>query len=77
MTAPASSLWDATTPGSSPASLAEIDGDALVGSPCDTSDPAQVKALANALRREEVSILIDDAGIAGPVAPLTEVEPED
>ena len=54
----------------------EIDGDALVR-PCDTSDPAQVNALADALRGEEVSILINNAGIAGPVAPLTEVDPED
>ena len=44
---------------------------------CDTSDPYSVDALAHAVADEEISILVNNAGIAGPVAPLTEVEPAD
>lgn len=42
---------------------------------CDVSDPAAVSALARELAAEEVSILVNNAGIAGPVKPLLEVEP--
>lgn len=44
---------------------------------CDVSDPAAVDALADRLRDEEVSILVNNAGIAGPVAPLTEIAPDE
>lgn len=44
---------------------------------CDVADPAPVTALAARLRDTEVSILVNNAGIAGPVAPLTEIEPAD
>ena len=44
---------------------------------CDTSDPSSVERLAVELAAEDVSILINNAGIAGPVAPLTEVDPLD
>jgi NAD(P)-dependent dehydrogenase (short-subunit alcohol dehydrogenase family) len=40
---------------------------------CDSSDEASVTALAEALSGEQVSILVNNAGIAGPVAPLTDI----
>ncbi|GAA3356623.1 SDR family NAD(P)-dependent oxidoreductase [Saccharopolyspora gregorii] len=42
---------------------------------CDVADPDSVAALAELLADEQVSILVNNAGIAGPVAPLTEIEP--
>jgi len=44
---------------------------------CDTSLAASVTELADRLHDEEVSVLVNNAGIAGPVAPLTEVDPAD
>ncbi len=44
---------------------------------CDTSSPGSVAALAAALEDEEVSVLVNNAGVAGPVAPLVDVEPDD
>jgi NAD(P)-dependent dehydrogenase (short-subunit alcohol dehydrogenase family) len=44
---------------------------------CDVADPGAVDALADRLRDEEVSILVNNAGIAGPVAPLTEIAPDE
>jgi NAD(P)-dependent dehydrogenase (short-subunit alcohol dehydrogenase family) len=44
---------------------------------CDSSDEASVAALAGALAGEEVSILVNNAGIAGPVAPLTDISLEE
>jgi NAD(P)-dependent dehydrogenase (short-subunit alcohol dehydrogenase family) len=44
---------------------------------CDVADPGAVDALAERLRDEEVSILVNNAGIAGPVAPLTEIAPDE
>jgi NAD(P)-dependent dehydrogenase (short-subunit alcohol dehydrogenase family) len=44
---------------------------------CDVADPEAVAQLRDELRDESVSILVNNAGVAGPVAPLTEVEPED
>jgi NAD(P)-dependent dehydrogenase (short-subunit alcohol dehydrogenase family) len=43
----------------------------------DTSDPAAVTALRAELAGEDVSILVNNAGIAGPVAPLVDVVPEE
>jgi NAD(P)-dependent dehydrogenase (short-subunit alcohol dehydrogenase family) len=43
----------------------------------DTSSPESVAALAVELADEEVSILVNNAGVAGPVAPLWEIEPGD
>jgi len=40
---------------------------------CDSADEVSVDALAEALADEQVSILVNNAGIAGPVAPLTDV----
>ncbi|MFC7342789.1 SDR family NAD(P)-dependent oxidoreductase [Saccharopolyspora griseoalba] len=42
---------------------------------CDVADPGSVRALAGELVGEEVSILVNNAGIAGPVRPLVEVDP--
>ncbi|MEV4729258.1 SDR family oxidoreductase [Saccharopolyspora sp. NPDC049426] len=42
---------------------------------CDVSDPDSVAALAGELAGEEISILVNNAGIAGPVKPLLEIEP--
>ena len=44
---------------------------------CDVSDPASVSALADELAGEEISVLVNNAGIAGPVKPLLEIEPEE
>jgi NAD(P)-dependent dehydrogenase (short-subunit alcohol dehydrogenase family) len=39
----------------------------------DTADETSVAALARSLADEQVSILVNNAGIGGPVAPLTDV----
>lgn len=44
---------------------------------CDVADPGSVTALAAELADEEISVLVNNAGVAGPVAPLVEVEPAD
>ncbi|MFD3730382.1 SDR family NAD(P)-dependent oxidoreductase [Streptomyces sp. NPDC058632] len=44
---------------------------------CDVSRPDDVDELARSLAGEEISILVNNAGIAGPVAPLTEITPQD
>jgi NAD(P)-dependent dehydrogenase (short-subunit alcohol dehydrogenase family) len=45
---------------------------------CDVADPASVSSLAEELAdAAEISILINNAGVAGPVAPLTEIEVAD
>lgn len=44
---------------------------------CDVSDSASVDALRDALSDTEVSILVNNAGVPGPVAPLTEIPVED
>jgi NAD(P)-dependent dehydrogenase (short-subunit alcohol dehydrogenase family) len=41
--------------------------------PCDVSDPASVTALAEKLIDTEISIVVNNAGVPGPVAPLTEI----
>jgi len=41
----------------------------------DVADPASVARLAAALDDEQISILVNNAGVAGPVKPLIEVEP--
>jgi NAD(P)-dependent dehydrogenase (short-subunit alcohol dehydrogenase family) len=54
----------------------EIGGDSVV-TPCDTSDAGQVAALGQKLAGEQVSILVNNAGIPGPVAPLVDIEVDD
>ncbi|PJK20188.1 oxidoreductase [Mycobacterium goodii] len=44
---------------------------------CDTSDPAAVAALGATLAHENISILINNAGVAGPVAALTDIDPHE
>jgi len=44
---------------------------------CDVSDPASVDALRHELRDTEVSILVNNAGIAGPVAALSDISVDD
>jgi NAD(P)-dependent dehydrogenase (short-subunit alcohol dehydrogenase family) len=43
----------------------------------DVSRPSEVDALVTEFAAEEVSILINNAGVAGPVAALVDVEPDD
>lgn len=50
----------------------EIDSPTLVVT-VDTSDEESVRDLSAALGDEDVSILVNNAGVAGPVAPLTEI----
>lgn len=50
------------------------DGRARVAT-CDTSDPGDVDRLRAGLADEEISVLVNNAGVAGPVAPLVEVDP--
>lgn len=52
-------------------------GDRARSLACDVSDPASVDALREALSGTEVSILVNNAGIAGPVAALTDISVED
>jgi NAD(P)-dependent dehydrogenase (short-subunit alcohol dehydrogenase family) len=59
------------------AEITAAGGPAARAQVCDVSDPAAVGRLAGALEDEEISILVNNAGIAGPVAPLVEVEPDD
>ena len=44
---------------------------------CDVADAESVARLAGDLAELEVSILVNNAGIAGPVAPLTEISVEE
>ncbi|MFD5763611.1 SDR family NAD(P)-dependent oxidoreductase [Streptomyces sp. NPDC127044] len=44
---------------------------------CVVSVPESVRALALELADEEVSLLVNNAGVAGPVRPLTDIEPEE
>ncbi|MCI3279312.1 SDR family NAD(P)-dependent oxidoreductase [Streptomyces cylindrosporus] len=52
-------------------------GDAARTAVCDASDPASVRALAAELADEDVSLLVNNAGVAGPVRPLVDVEPDE
>ena len=44
---------------------------------CDVADPASVAELAASLAEVEVDVLVNNAGVAGPVAPLTEISVEE
>lgn len=44
---------------------------------CDAADPDSVSALAASLADTEISILVNNAGIAGPVAPLVDISVEE
>lgn len=49
---------------------------AVIAAPCDVSDPDHVADLAARLADDEVSILVNNAGIGGPVADLVDITPE-
>ncbi|MFS0895044.1 SDR family NAD(P)-dependent oxidoreductase [Microbacterium sp. 179-I 3D3 NHS] len=49
-------------------------GERARGIACDVSDAASVDALRDALADTEVSILVNNAGIPGPVAALTDID---
>jgi len=44
---------------------------------CDISSPAEVEAAVGQLADEEISILVNNAGVAGPIAPLVNIGPDD
>ncbi|NEA98466.1 SDR family oxidoreductase [Streptomyces sp. SID13726] len=44
---------------------------------CDVSDPDSVRRLALELADEDVSLLVNNAGVAGPVRPLVDIEPDE
>ncbi|MER5516650.1 SDR family NAD(P)-dependent oxidoreductase [Streptomyces sp. NPDC002763] len=52
-------------------------GDAARTAVCDVSDPASVRTLARRLGDEDVSLLVNNAGVAGPVRPLVDIEPDE
>ncbi|WP_406081079.1 SDR family NAD(P)-dependent oxidoreductase [Micromonospora sp. NBC_00858] len=43
----------------------------------DVSDPASVAALAEEVADETVGILVNNAGVPGPVAPLVDIKPDE
>jgi NAD(P)-dependent dehydrogenase (short-subunit alcohol dehydrogenase family) len=52
-------------------------GGGVRAEPVDVAQPDSVDSLAARLADEEISILVNNAGIAGPVAALTEIDPAD
>ncbi|MGH3692163.1 MAG: SDR family NAD(P)-dependent oxidoreductase [Microbacterium sp.] len=56
--------------------VAEL-GSRARGLSCDVSDAASVEALREALGDTEISILVNNAGIPGPVAALTDIDVAD
>ncbi|KAB1142491.1 SDR family oxidoreductase [Streptomyces luteolifulvus] len=44
---------------------------------CDTSDPDAVERLRTELDDERICTLVNNAGVAGPVAPLVDIDPKD
>jgi NAD(P)-dependent dehydrogenase (short-subunit alcohol dehydrogenase family) len=52
-------------------------GDRVAWSVCDVADPPSVAELADSLSQVEVSIVVNNAGIAGPVAPLVDIDVAD
>ncbi|TQL70833.1 NADP-dependent 3-hydroxy acid dehydrogenase YdfG [Nocardioides albertanoniae] len=52
-------------------------GPAARAETCDVADPDSVARLADRLASAEVSVLVNNAGVPGPVAPLTEVRPQE
>lgn len=52
-------------------------GDRAQARTCDVADEAAVDALRESLEGREVSILVNNAGVPGPVAALTDIEPRE
>ena len=44
---------------------------------CDVSSPSSVEALHSSLTNDPVSILVNNAGIGGPVKALTDIDPDE
>jgi NAD(P)-dependent dehydrogenase (short-subunit alcohol dehydrogenase family) len=66
--------------GRRPEPLAELCGslgDRADWQVCDVSDAAAVARLADALAGVEVDVVVNNAGVAGPVAPLTDIAVEE
>lgn len=59
------------------AALLTKDGGTARTAVCDVSDPASVTALAAAVADEDISIVVNNAGVAGPVKPLVDIEPDE
>jgi NAD(P)-dependent dehydrogenase (short-subunit alcohol dehydrogenase family) len=55
---------------------AELPGSVRVAT-VDVSAPGSVAELIVEVSDEDISILVNNAGVAGPVAPLVEIEPDD
>ena len=56
---------------------AEELGDSVTAEACDVSDPTSVADLRTRLQGRDISVLINNAGVGGPVAPLTDISPDD
>jgi NAD(P)-dependent dehydrogenase (short-subunit alcohol dehydrogenase family) len=59
------------------AELAAVAGYVVRTATVDVADAASVDALRDELADEDVSILVNNAGVAGPVAPLIDVLPDE
>ncbi|WP_329131706.1 SDR family NAD(P)-dependent oxidoreductase [Streptomyces sp. NBC_00670] len=59
------------------AARVEKDGGHARTARCDVSDPRSVDALAAELADEDVSLLVNNAGVAGPVRPLVDIAPDE
>ena len=58
------------------AEITNLGGDAFTVL-CDTSNPESVDAARDALAERPISIRINNAGVGGPVAPLTDIDPKE
>lgn len=58
-------------------SVAHEIGDAASVHPCDTSSPDSVAALGATLVGQDISILVNNAGVTGPVASLVDIAPDE
>lgn len=54
-----------------------LEGGTVRTATCDVSDPASVTALTDTLADEDISVLVNNAGVAGPVKPLTDITPDE
>ncbi|WP_406498642.1 SDR family oxidoreductase [Streptomyces sp. NBC_01604] len=54
-----------------------LEGGTVRTAKCDVSDPASVTTLKDTLADEDISVLVNNAGVAGPVKPLTNVTPDE
>jgi NAD(P)-dependent dehydrogenase (short-subunit alcohol dehydrogenase family) len=65
------------SPGNLGAVAAEAGPDRCRVDVCDVADPGAVDRLAAAVAGETISILVNNAGIAGPTRPLVDITPEE